>query len=465
MITNLLETIKKTVTDFLISEDSTIKIALEKISKNNHGIIFIQDELKQVIGCVTDGDIRTFLLKSNNDNILNCSIKDCINTNFVSIQLENVTHEYLLKTLDSHIKVIPILNNQNHLVDIATKNNLPQFNKKKTTIRSKSPVRISFSGGGTDISSFFTKHSGAVLNATINLFAHATLIIRNDSCIKLHSLDLNIKEEFKSIHDIHSTDQLTLIKSAIDVLNPSFGFELITRSDVPVGSGLGGSAVLLSAVIGAFDMFNGGNLDQYEIAQLAYQTERINSNIEGGWQDQYATVFGGFNYIELNQNDNIVYPLRIADSTLHELEECLLLCFSGQTRNSNTIHSEQKSRLKLNENYAQEMMGITLKMKQKLLKNKLTDFGKLLHESWELKKKFSTKISSPLINEIYEHARKNGALGGKILGAGGGGYFLFFVPPKNRENVILALKHYELSAERFQFVNNGLRVWKADYEN
>ncbi len=450
-----------------INKDHTVKDALEKISKNKLGIIFVSNEKNQIIGCITDGDLRSFLLHKSPENFLSTPINECMNKDFVYIYEHNFNHESLLKILDNRIKLVPILNENLELINYATKESL-NLKKQKTTIyRSKSPVRISFSGGGTDISSFFTKHNSFILNATINLYSYATLKIRNDSKIKFVSHDLNIEESFNSIAEIHSSKSLSLVKSIVDILNPPFGFELTTRSDVSVGSGLGGSAVILSAIIGAFDMAFGRNLDQYEIAQMAYQSERINQSIAGGWQDQYATVFGGFNYIELNNKENIVHPLRVSPTTILELEESLVLANTGLNHDSNDIHIDQKKQMEKPEKelVAKEMLEITEKMKQKLLKNKLLDFGKLLHQSWELKKKFSSHITMPVIDTIYEEALKNGALGGKLLGAGGGGYLLFFVPSEKRISVVRSLIKNGLTIEKFQFASEGLRVWKGQNEN
>ena len=456
------------IDDFLISDSSNLKDALEKITKNKHGIIFINDSLNRVIGCATDGDIRTFLLKSTTDNFLNKSIVECMNKDFVFVLSQDYSHESILKSFDSRIKLVPILDNDHQLTDIATKETISLSQKKNEIYRSKSPVRISFSGGGTDISEFFTKHNSTILNATINLFSYATLKIRDDSIVKLNSIDLSIDETFDSIHELRSSDsKLDLIRSVIDVLNPPFGFELTTRSDVPVGSGLGGSAVMLSAIIGAFDLAFGRKFDRYEIAQMAYQSERINQNIAGGWQDQYATVFGGFNYLELNKKENIVYPLRISSETINELEECLLLAYTGIKHNSNDIHTDQKESINDSDKelLAKEMLTITELMKQKLLKNKLFEFGSLLHQSWELKKQFSPNVSLPVIDKIYSDALAGGASGGKLLGAGRGGYLLFFVHPDKRDNVTQILAKYSLKIERFQFENNGLKSWKVSYEN
>ena len=462
-----IETIQNiTVGNFVISNQATVKDALQLISKNKHGIVFLTDENQSVVGCVTDGDIRNYLIKEDGTDFLNQSISICANTNFVYVYKKHASHEQLLKTLDSHIKVVPILTDEFKIVDIVTAQSLRQSKQKGQIVRSKSPVRISFSGGGTDISSYFMKNTGAVLNATINLFAYATLIVRDDSKVILHSLDLDIREAFDSITEINLTDDLQIIKSVLNIIDPSFGFELITRSDVPVGSGLGGSAVLISAVIGVFNNYNGNVLDSYEIAQMAYQSERLGSEIAGGWQDQYATVFGGFNYIDLNNNENVVHPLRVSDHIINELEESLLLCYTGISHDSNEIHEDQK-KVMTNESievYAKKMMEITVKMKQKLLKNKLSEFGDLLHQSWELKKTFSNKISSDYINDIYDFALENGALGGKVLGAGGGGYFLFYVPTLKRKSVIQALKKKGLIVERFQFVMDGLKTWRPNYE-
>ena len=183
--------------------------------------------------------------------------------------------------------------------------------------------------------------------------------------------------------------------------------------------------------------------------------------LDGGWQDQYATVFGGFNYIEFNDKGNIVNPLKISSDTLNELEDTLLLCYTGKNHNSGYIHDDMRSQMKKvdQKKYAEKSKEIAYKMKSKLLQGKLNDFGLLLGEAWKIKKKFSDRISNDDLDAIYEYAIEKGALGGKLLGAGDGGYFLFYVPTKNKMNFIKHMKIKNMQVDNFNFDELGLRTW------
>ena len=265
---------------------------------------------------------------------------------------------------------------------------------EKLISKGKAPVRISFAGGGTDLTNYFYKESGVVLNATINKFVNAVVEKRNDATIYIKSYDLNKEATYKGVDDIEFDGSLDLIKSVIKILKPEFGFNLFTYSDIPSGSGLGGSAALLSSVIGAFNNFRENKYTDYEISELSFHAERVALNLSGGWQDQYATVFGGFNYIEFKDHENIVNTLRISDEITSELEDSLLLCYSGICHDSNEIHNDQKKQMnnKQQKLYATSSKDIAQSMKARLLKGKLDDFGELLGQAWSVKKKFSSKI-------------------------------------------------------------------------
>ena len=215
-------------------------------------------------------------------------------------------------------------------------------------------------------------------------------------------------------------------------MEPNFGFELETYSEIEPGTGLGGSSAISAAVIGALNHFrNENHLNKYHLADLAYQAERIEIGVAGGWQDQYATVFGGMNLIEFRHDEIIVFPLRIPEDVLLELHFNLLLFRFGETRKSGVISQvTNKRNLKSLNSFLkqyEQLSQLTLKMKDALIKGALKEFGSQLHYGWEIKKKFSSKISNGLIDDLYNTARQAGAIGGKVLGAGEGGYFLSIV--------------------------------------
>ncbi len=442
---------------FLVEDSATIRESLQKIEKNSFGLILVKSD-ERIIACVVDGDIRRALI---NNFKLDDPISSCYNEKFVFLYESNWTKENILKLLDSKVRAIPILTKNKEFVTIVSQQHLDWNKEEKIISKAKSPVRISFAGGGTDLTNYFYEMDGVVLNSTINKFAHAVLKKRIDKKIVIYSNDFKLKIEMDGYDYIKYDGKLDLIKSVITLLKPDFGFELYTYSDVPPGSGLGGSAVLLSAIVGAFNNFRESKLNEYDIAELAFHAERIELGLSGGWQDQYATVFGGFNFMEFKNHENIVNPLRVSRNIVNELEDSLILCYTGINHNSGMIHDDQKENMNkaVQKEYAQVTKDIACEMKSRLLKGKLDDFGALLHKAWTVKKNFSSKITTPYLNEIYDYALGNGSLGGKLLGAGGGGYFLFYVPTFRKLKLMNALRDKGLEIETFTFDEIGLRSW------
>jgi D-glycero-alpha-D-manno-heptose-7-phosphate kinase len=444
--------------NFLIHEKESIFSTLNKIESNHKGFLLIHNSQDKIIGIVTDGDIRRKLL---DDVKLEDSVLKCTNFNFIKAS-SSTPRELLLKKLDNEIRFIPILDHNDKLLSIVTRDFFPETAEQKVFARSKSPVRISFGGGGSDVSSYFSENRAAVINATISLYTHSTLKIRNDDKIFLNSLDLNKCVNFDNLSQLlEYKGDFSLIQSVIKAIKPSFGFELFIHSDFPMSSGLGGSAVVTSSILGCFNQFRNDKWDKHDISEIAFQAERLHLGVAGGWQDQYATVFGGFNFMEFNKEQNIINPIRLNNDTILELEESLVLCYTGTTHDSGNIHNDQKEQTK-NEDVKdriQSNVDLTFEIRNHLLRGRLNNFGHCLHKAWELKKSFSSKISTPWLDEIYDGAIHNGAIGGKLLGAGGGGYFLFYVPSFDRHALISWIKTKGLFVTPFVFENNGLQSW------
>ncbi len=333
-------------------------------------------------------------------------------------------------------------------------------------VRSKAPLRISFSGGGTDVPPYPQTKGGVVLSSTINKYAYASLIpLKDKNEIKVVSLDYERTLEYKNEEDLEYNGDLDLVKSVIKNMKiVNKGIEIYLHSDAPPGSGLGSSSTMVVSLIGLFRHWLNMPLTNYDIADLAYKIERVDLGIEGGLQDQYAATFGGFNFIEFLENMVIVNPLKIPDDIVEELNYSLLLCYTGKRRLSANIIKEQVDGVvKKKEGVIRamdELKSITIKMKNALLQGKLNDFGGLLHYAWENKKKMASKITAPFIDEMYEAACKKGALGGKILGAGGGGYLLVYAPFNRRHIIAEELERLGGQMVTFDFEFKGLRTWE-----
>ncbi len=445
---------------FLISEKASIRDALIKIDKNNYGVILTTDPSGAVIGLATDGDIRTRLIEGVS---LDDPIGFCANSNFICGD-QTTPRETLLKQLDECIRVIPLLDETRMLTGIISRENFPVRAQEPTFARARSPVRISFGGGGSDLTHFFENEGGAVINATISLYSHATLRIRDDEQVVIRSRDLGESFHAKDLQEaLAKPGRFGLIQSLLKVVSPDVGFELYLHSDYPMNSGLGGSAAISAVVLGCFNQFRRDRWDLHELSELAFQAERLYLGVAGGWQDQYATIFGGFNFMEFKMDQNIVHPLRVHQDVLLELEESLVLCDTGTDHDSGDIHRDQHQQVR-KEGVHQKVKSnveLTYKTRNHLLRGRLLEFGQSLHEAWQLKRQFSGKISNDRLDKIYQGALDHGAAGGKLLGAGGGGFFLFYVSPFSKYELVDNLEAAGLKIQPFRFEHEGLLTWST----
>jgi len=331
------------------------------------------------------------------------------------------------------------------------------------------PLRIGLAGGGTDVSPYSDLYGGAILNATVNLFAYASIIPKSDGKIILRSVDRQETEILDAAGELELNGKLDLLKGIYnrivrDYSKKPLSFELTTSVDAPPGSGLGSSSTLVTAVVGAFMEWLNLPLGEYDIARLSYQIERIDLNYAGGKQDQYAATFGGVNFMEFFADDKvIVNPLRIKEEVLKELAFNMILYYTGTSRLSSKIIEKQqqsirdKSEISVNAMHSTKEMAIL--MKEALLKNELNRLGEIMNQGWQFKKQMASDISNPHIDEIYDAAMKAGAIGGKISGAGGGGFMFFFCPGNTRYRVIDDLCRFGGNIHPFQFTKSGLRCW------
>jgi D-glycero-alpha-D-manno-heptose-7-phosphate kinase len=337
-------------------------------------------------------------------------------------------------------------------------------------IRSKAPLRISFAGGGTDVPPFPALEGGCVLSATINKYAFGSLRPNDNSKINIRSLDYGLSISLDAAETVPYDGKLDLVKAAIrNFKGPqSSGFDLFLHTDVPPGSGLGSSSAMMVSLVGLLKEHRALPLTEYEIAHAAYVIEREDLGIKGGLQDHYAASFGGFNFIEFYKDRVIVNPLRVSTLTISELEYNLLLCFTGRTRSSDGIIDDQTSRYTRKSEETvdglRQQKLLAVEMKNALLRNRLNEFGNLLHEAWIFKKKMSPKISNAYIDSLYEEARKHGAMGGKIMGAGGGGFMLFYCAFESKHKVADAVKKLGADPCEFGFTPSGLQTWRIAEE-
>jgi D-glycero-alpha-D-manno-heptose-7-phosphate kinase len=335
--------------------------------------------------------------------------------------------------------------------------------------RSKAPLRIGLAGGGTDVSPFCDEFGGAILNATISLYAYANIELIEENKIIIEAKDRNEIEEYDWALTLPITGTLDLAKGVYNRIQKDYGikqlgFKLSTFVDAPAGSGLGTSSTLMVAIIGAFVEMLKLPLGDYDIAHYAFEIERKDLQLAGGRQDQYAATFGGVNFMEFYNNDKvIVNPLRIRQEYLYELENNLVLFFTATSRESATIIKEQQKNVtQKNEDSVAAMHLLKQQaqmMKEALLKGKLNDIGEILDYGFEQKRKMAANISNSLIEDIYTATKKSGATGGKISGAGGGGFMIFYCPNTTRYKVINTLEKFGGKVNHYTFCNHGLMSW------
>ncbi|MGP8078090.1 MAG: GHMP kinase [Thermoplasmata archaeon] len=341
-------------------------------------------------------------------------------------------------------------------------------------LRSKAPLRISFAGGGTDVSPYPEEKGGAVLNCTIDKYAYATLEAIPDGLGKMsvESLDYNVVVNYQKQADLVYNGELDLVKAAIKVLRKPDGskreldtLRLFLHSDAPGGTGLGSSSTMCVALVGAFQHYLKEPWTSYDVAEMAYHIEREELGFKGGRQDMYAAAFGGFNFMEFNGRRSVVNQLKIRPEVANELAYRLLLCYTGTGHFSNDIIERQQ------QSYSDKRSGtvdaldatkqLAIDMKNELLRGNIDEMGRLLDQGWQLKKKFTEGISNDRIDALYTHAKEAGALGGKLTGAGGGGYLLLFCDFARRAQVAKSIQSLGGRVEDFSLEPLGLQTWSV----
>lgn len=422
-------------------------------------IAFVVAEDMRLLGVVTNGDIRRHLLQGG---LTDQPVTTCMNQEFRSVRF-GAPREALLKAFDLGHNALPGLDAQGRLMEIYTRQ-MAASAEAPVLARARAPVRMSFGGGGSDLTYYFVDNPAAVLSCTVGLYAHATLIPRADLKIRIFSEDLDTEEHYQTLNELLATEQKSLLATIVSVIKPRYGVDIYMRSDFPVGSGLGGSSAVTTAVIAAFNELRQDRWSTYEVAELAFQAERLCFGIAGGWQDQYASAFGGFNLIEFEQGRNVVHPIRLENAILSELEECLVLCDTGISHDSGKLHVQQREEMTSQQSRAAlltESVVLCRQMHHHLIRGELQKFGQQLHDVWMLKKRFSRGVSDSTLDRIYEAACEAGALGGKLLGAGGGGFFLFYVQPQHRQALTRSVQALGCTISNFRFESSGVTSWRT----
>jgi D-glycero-alpha-D-manno-heptose-7-phosphate kinase len=340
------------------------------------------------------------------------------------------------------------------------------------TVRAKAPLRLGLAGGGTDVSPYCDEHGGSVLNVTIDRSALASVTLRDDGQVAFHAVDLGREDACAAEIPLSTDTGLALHRAAYNRMIAQFNggrplaLTLTTHVDCPPGSGLGSSSALVVAMVAALGEVLGAPLGEYDMARLAFDIERRDLGLAGGRQDQYAATFGGFNFIEFGADERvIVNPLRVKRSTADELEASLALYYMGASRDSAAIIDAQIADVAAGGRSLEAMHTLkaeAIAMKEAVLLGRIDQIAQLLRKGWEAKKATSSAVSNPAIERAFAVAEANGALAGKVCGAGGGGYLVFVVPPERRPSLMRALEAGgEGVSELFHFTHEGVSVWRA----
>jgi D-glycero-alpha-D-manno-heptose-7-phosphate kinase len=336
-------------------------------------------------------------------------------------------------------------------------------------IRGKAPLRISFCGGGSDVSPYCDEFGGCVLSATIGMYAMGSLEVRSDNQVNIFSVDYDELVRYDLASELHPGDKLSFVRAVIKRLSPPYGINLYIHSDAPPGTGLGSSGAISALIVGLVNHAFNFMMPRYAMAQLAYEVEHDDLARAVGRQDHYAAVFGGMNFMEFRPDGTLVIPLRVEAWILEELGYHLQMFYTRKKRDSADIVASQvefyRERRPATLEALAEMKRLTVEMQGCLLRGQMRRFGELLHEAWLNKQRMNPSTVNPYLDEIYQAARAHGALGGKVLGAGGGGFFLFFTPFIKKAAVSEALAKLGAQPTPVVFDQHGLQTWQVSEQD
>lgn len=337
-------------------------------------------------------------------------------------------------------------------------------------VRAKAPLRLGIAGGGTDVSPYSDVHQGAVLNATINLYAHTFLEEIPAGSVQFEARDLGVAETFETGSvNLNAKSGLLLHRAVYCRIVKEFlgGREVpvrvMTYADAPMGSGLGSSSAVVVSMLEAYREAFSLPLGEYDLAKLAFEIERFDCGLSGGKQDQYAAAFGGFNFIEFGPKGSVVVnPLRIRRHIINELQANVVLFYTGASRDSAKIIGDQIGQITRGGASLEAMHQIkksAYELKRALLKGEVSELALSLQASWQAKKRTSSSISNAAIDELEHKITEAGAISMKVSGAGGGGFAMIMCPPDHRHSVKDALNLLPGSIVNFEFTLEGAHSW------
>jgi D-glycero-alpha-D-manno-heptose-7-phosphate kinase len=436
---------------------------------NNRPFALLINKNNQCIATITDGDIRRYLSKGGkvDDPIIFPGNKKFHYLDKNSTLNKKIREFEKLFSMQSGIYTLPVLNKDKKIAKIINYHDISEnyksseivVKKKQSGVVVSVPTRISFVGGGYDFSNYINLKENYILTTTLNKRVFVSASLRKDKHIYINNLSANKKFKISSKKTIKK-DLISLVLKSAKI---DYGVNLEIDSEFTQGSGLGGSSALTIALISALKLLKDKNLNFYKIANEAYRIERIEFGNYGGWQDYFATLFGGFKWLKMNNTDINFDYINLDENIKSQLNYEMLSFKFGNIRSSSFIQKFNLKNKNLQKNllkYSDISLKIATEMKKNLINGNLDDFYKLIDKSWHLKKKINQGVSTKQIDKIYQTAIKNGAVGGKLLGAGKSGYFVFFSRRKFHKKITVSLKKLNLKLENLRIENEGIKFWR-----
>ena len=326
----------------------------------------------------------------------------------------------------------------------------------------RAPMRISFGGGGTDLEAYYSKYGGVVVSGAIDKYFYAVISESGSQSLQLISANYGSFHLQEAVQDLVWDGNLALPKAVVDHFGFPPGHDVFMASEIPPGTGLGSSSAAAVCLCLALSAKQGTKTSRAELAELASHLEIERLGMPIGKQDQYASAFGGINVITFTAAGVFVEPLKLSPEKVKELEGNLMLFFMGSSRSSSTILRQQQESTRRGEKRVLESLHaikeMALQMRDEMERGNLPALGRLLDQGWEMKKRLASTVTNQAIDESYRIAKEAGALGGKVTGAGGGGFLLLYCPPERQPEVTRGLRDRGLQQIRFQFDFLGAHI-------
>jgi D-glycero-alpha-D-manno-heptose-7-phosphate kinase len=434
--------------DLIINEDQPIVDGIAAIERTAAQIALITDGSGTLVGILTNGDVRRSLVLGLQTS---APVRECMNREFKALR-QGSSREDLLRLFALGYNAVPIIDEHRHPVGLDTPDLIPTANLLTVAARASAPLPICLSATEFGPYQSSTSDGIAVLDASLALYAHATVVRTETPEIRLHFEDASQQEQYNSLRELLDSPDKSLLCVVASVLRPTFGFSMLVRTDLPGYLGLGGETAIAMSVIAAFNELRAEPWSNYQMVRLAHGVERLSHNLPGERRDGYPFIFGGFNLLESGAMRRVVHSIRLDTDIVSELEANLMLCVlpSKPVQPGSSVEAAA-----LEPSYE-----LAMRMRRHLLRGELKDFGTCLHEVW------TSHVSAggydnEDVSKVYDAARAHGALGGKLLGSGSLAAFIFFVDPRHRAAVSIRLADLGCALSSIRFDDQGVRSWRT----